>query len=162
MVDKRTLGKNGPQVSVIGLGCNNFGGRLDLDGTRKVVDKALELGINFFDTADIYGGRGYNNYGGSEADLGTALGARRKDIMLATKFGMEMHGAGSGASRALRHVGLRSEPQAPEDRLHRSLSDPPARPADADRRDVARARRSREAGQGPPHRLLEFLGGADR
>ncbi len=99
-METRTLGKNGPQVSVIGLGCNNFGGRLDLEGTRKVVGKALDLGINFFDTADIYGGRTYNNYGGSEMDLGAALGSRRKDIVLATKFGMQMEGAGSGAKRA--------------------------------------------------------------
>lgn len=100
-MERRSLGKNGPKVSVIGLGCNNFGGRLDLEGTRKVVAKALDLGINFFDTADIYGGRGYGNYGGSEADLGTALGARRKEIVLATKFGMAMNDAGTlkGASR---------------------------------------------------------------
>jgi len=99
-VETRVLGKNGPKVSAIGLGCNNFGGRLDLAGTREVVAKALDLGINFFDTADIYGGRTYNNYGGSEADLGAALGSRRKDIILATKFGMMFEGAGSGAKRA--------------------------------------------------------------
>jgi len=100
-VETRIIGKNGPKVSVVGLGCNNFGGRLDLDGTRKVVAKALDLGIDFFDTADIYGGRGYGNYGGSETDLGEALGARRKDIVLATKFGMAMNEAGTlkGASR---------------------------------------------------------------
>jgi aryl-alcohol dehydrogenase-like predicted oxidoreductase len=97
-VETRNLGKNGPKVSVIGLGCNNFGGRLDLAGTREVVARAIDLGINFFDTADIYGGRGYNNYGGSEADLGAALGSRRKDIVLATKFGMSMP-EGSGARR---------------------------------------------------------------
>jgi aryl-alcohol dehydrogenase-like predicted oxidoreductase len=99
-VETRALGKNGPQVSVIGLGCNNFGGRLDLAGTREVVAKAIDLGINFFDTADIYGGRTYNNYGGSEVDLGAALGGRRKDVVLATKFGMVFEGAGSGAKRA--------------------------------------------------------------
>ncbi|HLI21792.1 MAG TPA: aldo/keto reductase [Stellaceae bacterium] len=98
-METRTLGKNGPRVSVVGVGCNNFGGRIDLAGTRQVVGKALDLGINFFDTADTYGGRGYNNYGGSEVDLGIALGARRKDVVLATKFGMQMP-AGSGASRA--------------------------------------------------------------
>ncbi|HEX4192573.1 MAG TPA: aldo/keto reductase [Stellaceae bacterium] len=99
-METRALGKNGPQVSVIGLGCNNFGGRLDLAGTREVVAKAIDVGINFFDTADIYGGRTYNNYGGSEVDLGAALGSRRKDIVLATKFGMVMEGGGSGAKRA--------------------------------------------------------------
>jgi aryl-alcohol dehydrogenase-like predicted oxidoreductase len=99
-VETRVIGKNGPKVSVIGLGCNNFGGRLDLAGTREVVAKSLDLGINFFDTADIYGGRTYNNYGGSEVDLGLALGSRRKDVVLATKFGMVFQGAGSGAKRA--------------------------------------------------------------
>jgi aryl-alcohol dehydrogenase-like predicted oxidoreductase len=99
-VETRVIGKSGPKVSVIGLGCNNFGGRLDLAGTREVVAKAIDLGINFFDTADIYGGRSYNNYGGSEVDLGAALGSRRKDIVLATKFGMVFEGAGSGAKRS--------------------------------------------------------------
>jgi aryl-alcohol dehydrogenase-like predicted oxidoreductase len=99
-VETRVIGKNGPKVSVIGMGCNNFGGRLDLAGTREVVAKALDLGINFFDTADIYGGRTYNNYGGSEVDLGLALGGRRKDVVIATKFGMVFQGAGSGAKRA--------------------------------------------------------------
>ena len=61
----RKLGNSGPQVSVVGLGCNNFGMRIDLDATRKVVEKALEVGITLFDTADIYGNRG-----GSEEMLG--------------------------------------------------------------------------------------------
>ncbi len=100
-METRTFGKNGPKVSVVGLGCNNFGGRLDLEGTRKVVHKALDLGITLFDTADTYGGRGYGNYGGSEKDLGEVLGPRRKDIVLATKFGMAMETPGKqGASRA--------------------------------------------------------------
>lgn len=91
----RNLGDSGLRVSVIGLGCNNFGGRLDLAGTRKVVDKAIDLGITLFDTADIYG-----NQGGSEEQLGEVLGARRKDIILATKFGMPMDQAEKkGASR---------------------------------------------------------------
>src|ERR1700687_417714 len=80
----RSLGKSGLQVSTVGLGCNNFGGRIDLDATRKVVHKALDLGITLFDTADIYG-----DDGGSEDFLGQVLGDRRKDIVLATKFGME-------------------------------------------------------------------------
>ena len=84
-MDLRNLGKSGLRVSVVGLGCNNFGARLDLDGTRKVVDKAIELGITLFDTADVYG-----NKGGSEEQLGAILGDRRKNIVLATKFGMEM------------------------------------------------------------------------
>jgi aryl-alcohol dehydrogenase-like predicted oxidoreductase len=80
-VNHRTLGKSGLEVSVVGLGCNNFGMRIDLEATRKVVDKAIDLGITLFDTADIYG-----NMGGSETMLGQVLGARRKDIVLATKF----------------------------------------------------------------------------
>jgi len=100
-VETRILGKNGPKVGVVGLGCNNFGGRLDLEATRKVVHKALDCGITLFDTADVYGGYGYGNYGGSEDQLGQILGARRKDIVLATKFGMAMNQAGTlkGASR---------------------------------------------------------------
>ena len=101
-MDRRSLGKNGPKVSVVGIGCNNFGGRLDLEATRKVVHKALDLGVTLFDTADVYGGYGYGNYGGSETQLGEILGARRKDIVLASKFGMAMNAAGTikGASPA--------------------------------------------------------------
>ena len=66
----------------MGLGCNNFGGRIDLAATQAVVDAALEEGINFFDTADIYGGTK------SEELLGQALGSRRDDVIVATKFGM--------------------------------------------------------------------------
>src|SRR5271157_3285157 len=92
----RSLGQSGLRVSAIGLGCNNFGGRIDLEASRKVVHKALDLGITLFDTADTYGERG-----GSETILGQVLGDRRKDIVLATKFGMEMDDAGilKGASR---------------------------------------------------------------
>jgi aryl-alcohol dehydrogenase-like predicted oxidoreductase len=72
-------------VTVVGLGCNNFGRRVDLDGTRAVVDAALEAGVTFFDTADIYGGRG-----GSETFLGEVLSGRRDQVVLATKFGMDM------------------------------------------------------------------------
>lgn len=93
---QRSLGKSGLQVSLVGLGCNNFGGRIDLEASRKVVHKALDLGITLFDTADTYGERG-----GSETILGQVLGDRRKDIVLATKFGMPMDDAGilKGASR---------------------------------------------------------------
>jgi aryl-alcohol dehydrogenase-like predicted oxidoreductase len=80
-VTYRTLGKSGLEVSAVGLGCNNFGMRIDLDAARKVVHKALDLGVTLFDTADIYG-----NMGGSETMLGQILGERRKDIVLATKF----------------------------------------------------------------------------
>ncbi|HEU0053205.1 MAG TPA: aldo/keto reductase, partial [Longimicrobium sp.] len=79
------------EVSVVGLGCNNFGRRVDAAGTKAVVDAALEAGINFFDTADIYGN------GESEEYLGRALGPRRGEIVLATKFGMRMEDGGQGA-----------------------------------------------------------------
>lgn len=91
----RNLGKSGLRVSIVGLGCNNFGSRLELEATRKVVDKALDLGITLLDTADIYG-----NHGGGEEQLGQILGQRRKNIVLATKFGMQMdHPEKKGASR---------------------------------------------------------------
>jgi aryl-alcohol dehydrogenase-like predicted oxidoreductase len=90
----RNLGRSGLRVSLVGLGCNNFGGRIDLEATRKVVDAAIEHGITLFDTADIYGEKG-----GSESALGAALGARRKQIVLATKFGMKMFHGGVGGSR---------------------------------------------------------------
>src|SRR6478609_1894413 len=78
----RHLGTAGPLVSVVGLGCNNFGGRIDVDATRLVVDAALESGVTFFDTADMYGNRG-----GSETALGEVLRGRRDQVVLATKFG---------------------------------------------------------------------------
>ena len=95
-MQKRNLGKSGLRVSLVGLGCNNFGGITDLEGARRVVHKALDAGINLFDTADVYGKRG-----GSETILGQILGERRKDIILATKFGMAMDDAETlkGASR---------------------------------------------------------------
>jgi len=81
----RRLGTAGPEVSVVGLGCNNFGMRVDLEGTRAVVDAALDAGVTLFDTADIYG-----NKGGSESFLGEALEGRRDRVVLATKFGGDM------------------------------------------------------------------------
>jgi aryl-alcohol dehydrogenase-like predicted oxidoreductase len=84
----RSLGQSGLVVSVVGLGGNNFGRRLDLDGTRTVVDAALDAGITLIDTADTYGGQG-----ASETLLGEVLGGRREQVVLATKFGMDMAGA---------------------------------------------------------------------
>src|SRR5436190_3269379 len=84
-MEKRRLGQSNLEVSAVGVGCNNFGGRTDFAGTRAVVHRALDLGITLFDTADVYG-----NKGKSEEFLGELLGARRKDIVLATKFGMPM------------------------------------------------------------------------
>ena len=84
------------RVSRVGLGCNNFGGRLNLARTRLVVDAALDAGVTFLDTADIYGGRSgpsrYGNTGGSERFLGTVLRGRREQVVLATKFGHDMGG----------------------------------------------------------------------
>lgn len=92
----RNLGQSGLRVSAIGLGCNNFGGRIDKDASRRVIHKALDLGITLFDTADTYGERG-----GSEAEMGEILGDDRKRIVLATKFGNPMDDTGekSGGSR---------------------------------------------------------------
>lgn len=84
----RRLGASGLVVSVVGLGCNNFGRKLDADGTREVVDAAFDAGITLFDTADIYG----SPHGASEEFLGAALKGRRDEIVLATKFGMDMEG----------------------------------------------------------------------
>src|SRR5712692_11249369 len=78
----RPLGQSGLLVSVVGLGCNNFGSRLDVDGTHAVVDAAIDAGITLFDTSDTYGGGG-----GSERALGETLGSRRDQVVLATKFG---------------------------------------------------------------------------
>jgi aryl-alcohol dehydrogenase-like predicted oxidoreductase len=83
----RRLGDSELAVSVVGLGCNNFGRRLDLDGTAAVLEAALDAGITFFDTADIYGGAG-----ASEELMGRALEGRRDEYVIATKFGMEMEG----------------------------------------------------------------------
>ena len=74
-------------VTIVGIGCNNFGRRLDRAGTDAVVHAAMDAGINFFDTADIYGD------GTSEEYLGKALGPRRDEVVIATKFGVEMGGA---------------------------------------------------------------------
>ena len=87
----RSLGSSGLQVSVVGLGCNNFGRRLDLNGTRAVIDAAIDAGITLFDTADIYGGRG-----ASESLMGEVLGARRDQIVLATKWGNQKSDMGYG------------------------------------------------------------------
>jgi aryl-alcohol dehydrogenase-like predicted oxidoreductase len=78
----RSLGDSGLLVSVVGLGCNNFGGRLDNARTRAVVDAAIDEGITLFDTADMYG-----RDGGFELALGEALKGRRDKVVLATKFG---------------------------------------------------------------------------
>src|ERR1700712_914796 len=79
-MEHRQLGSSGPQLSVVGLGCNNFGMRIDADQTATVVHAALDAGITHFDTAEMYGG------GKSEEFLGAALGARRDEAVIATKY----------------------------------------------------------------------------
>jgi aryl-alcohol dehydrogenase-like predicted oxidoreductase len=91
-VETRTIGSQ--DVSVVGLGCNNFGMRVGRKETAAVVGAALDAGITLFDTADIYGGTK------SETYLGAALGSRRDDIVLATKFGVPYEGHQGGASAA--------------------------------------------------------------
>ena len=95
-MEQRSLGRSGLLVSVVGLGCNNFGGRIDFDSTKRVVHKALDLGITLFDTSDTYG-----ESGASEEYLGRALADRRNDIVLASKFARPMDSEGKlqGASR---------------------------------------------------------------
>ena len=95
-VEYRNLGRSGLEVSVVGIGTNNFGRRMDAEQARTVVNKAIDLGINLFDTADSYGPAGL-----SEEYLGRALDSRRHDVVIATKFASQM-GEGpmrSGASR---------------------------------------------------------------
>src|SRR5580700_4513559 len=87
------LGESGLLVSVVGLGCNNFGGRLDTEGARAVVDAAIDEGITLFDTSDTYGGGG-----GSETALGEILGRRRDQVVLATKFGHYRADMGYGSA----------------------------------------------------------------
>jgi aryl-alcohol dehydrogenase-like predicted oxidoreductase len=89
MMEKRKIGSL--EISVVGLGCNNFGARLDAAATAEVAHAALDAGINFFDTADIYGGTKSEEY------LGRALKDRRHEVVLATKFGMEVDPQRKGA-----------------------------------------------------------------
>lgn len=98
-MEHRNLGRSGLRVSAIGLGCNNFGSRIDLEATRAVIHKALDCGITLFDTADVYGERG-----GSETAMGQVLGDARKRIVLASKFGMPMDDTGEAEGGSRRHI----------------------------------------------------------
>ena len=109
----RNVGRSGLRVSVVGVGCNNFGARIDFDASRKVVHRALDLGITLFDTADSYGNRG-----DSESALGEILGERRKDIVLATKFGWPMDDVGVRKGGSRRYI-----MSAVEDSLRRLKTD---------------------------------------
>lgn len=116
-MEMRYLGHSGLQVSAVGLGCNNFGGMiraLDLEGARAVVHAALDAGITLFDTSDSYGVDG-----GSETTLGEILGARRQDVVLATKFASPMN-----REKSTRYNGSRGYiMRAVEDSLRRLKTD---------------------------------------
>ena len=96
---KRRLGSSTLEVSVVGLGGNNFGGRIDFAASQRVVHAAIDLGVNLIDTADAYGNRG-----GSEEWLGRILGPRRRKVVLATKFGLPMDADGRLAGASRRYV----------------------------------------------------------
>jgi aryl-alcohol dehydrogenase-like predicted oxidoreductase len=133
----RRLGNSGLKVSEVGLGCNNFGMRIDQQATQAVVDAAIDAGVTLFDTADVYGGTQ------SEVFLGKALGKRRQEVVLATKFGMQVGDdkSRSGASRrwimravedSLSRLGTdyidlyqqhRYDPETPMDETLRALDD---------------------------------------
>jgi aryl-alcohol dehydrogenase-like predicted oxidoreductase len=98
-MEYRRIGRSGLKASVIGLGCNNFGLRIDYKSSSSVIHKALDLGITFFDTADRYGKGGL-----SEKYLGKALGKRRKDVILATKFGNPMGDVRPATGASRRHI----------------------------------------------------------
>ena len=110
-METRKIG--GLDVSLVGLGCNNFGMRIDEAGTKAVVDACFDEGINFFDTADVYGGRGK-----SEEFLGKALGSRRDEVLIATKFGSPMSDDGQSQGGTARWI-----TQAVEDSLRRLGTD---------------------------------------
>ncbi|TMB99711.1 MAG: aldo/keto reductase [Chloroflexi bacterium] len=111
-MEYKNLGRSGLQVSAVGLGCNNFGMRCDKEQSAAVVQKALELGVTFFDTANIYGGTR------SEEFLGAALGPRRKEVVLATKFAGPVGGGVLNKGTSRRHL-----IQAAEDSLGRLGTD---------------------------------------
>jgi aryl-alcohol dehydrogenase-like predicted oxidoreductase len=98
-MEKRKLGTSGIEVSLVGLGTNNFGGRMGPEASRLVIHKALDLGITLIDTADAYG-----NGGASEEIIGTVLGPRRKDIVLATKFALAIEGSGRRIDASRRYT----------------------------------------------------------
>ena len=89
-MELRRLGDSGLQVSAVGLGTNNFAGRLHDEAARLVLNEALEQGITFIDTADVYGRGSEEGTGGSESQLGRLLAGRRNRFVLATKFGLPM------------------------------------------------------------------------
>ena len=123
-------------ASVVGLGCNNFGGRIDEAATKTVVDAALDAGITLFDTADIYGGTR------SEEFLGRALGGRRDRALIATKFGGPIDDERKGGASAAYIARVRRLAPPPRHRPHRPVPDALPRSGDAARGDARRSTRS--------------------
>jgi aryl-alcohol dehydrogenase-like predicted oxidoreductase len=117
-VELRRLGDSGLKVSAVGLGTNNFAGRLGDDAARLVLDEAYEQGVTFIDTADVYGRGSMDGTGGSESQLGRLLAGRRARFIVATKFGMPM-----SESRAERGASRGWIVQAAEDSLRRLQTD---------------------------------------
>ena len=150
-MEQRTLGGDGPAVSVVGLGCNNFGMKIDADATREVVHAALDAGITHFDTAEMYGG------GKSEEFLGR--GARGS----ARRGGRSRASSSPGRGRALQPgvlrqrivEGVRDQPATPRHRPHRPLLPALPGPGGADRRGAGSADRPGRTGQGAAHRVVE-------
>ncbi len=123
-METRQLGASGLGLSVVGLGCNNFGSRIDERQAAEVVRAALDAGITHFDTAESYGG------GQSEVHLGKALGSRRDEVVIATKFAPRPpeEPYRRGAVAAANPRWLRDEPQTPGHRSYRPLLPAPSRP----------------------------------
>ena len=154
----RRVGEFGLEVSVVGVGCNQFGRRVDAPGVARIVHAALDAGVTFFDTADVYAA------GELERLLGAALRGRRDAAVVATKVGSQMgEGAVQRGCVAPPHP-LRGggQPAPARDRLDRPLPDPRPRRRHPHRGDPLRARRPRARGQGPLHRLLQLQRLADR
>ena len=124
------------KVSAVGIGCNNFGMRIDREQTEAVVRAALDAGVNLFDTADVYGGTRSEEY------LGRALAGRRDEAIIATKFGAQIDEDHKGASAAYIRERRRGQPAPARHRSHRPLPAARARQHGADRRDARRARRA--------------------
>ncbi len=117
-MELRRLGDSGPVVSAVGLGTNNFGGRLNDEAARKVLDEAADQGVTFIDTADVYGRGSEEGTGASESQLGRLLAGRRDRFVIATKFGMPM-----SESPLERGASRRWLNQAVEDSLRRLRTD---------------------------------------
>ena len=160
-MEHRPLGRTGVSVSKFCLGAMMFGawGNPDHDESIRIIHAALDAGINFIDTADVYG------HGESEEIVGKALaGGRRDDVILATKF-HSADGRGPqppGQLAPLDHPGGRGLAAAAGHRLDRPLPGPPPRPRHRHRGDARRAHRPRPPGQGPLHRPLDVPGQPDR